>query len=182
MINSYWIIAVFLLLAAVAAIYVKQTRRNGIRQLNESAKQAEEKAKEEFLAHAKDFSGYYQSLYDAVSSDNADLTQRMLDIWIRRMEEMPYLKSYFNKILKQTNEICRNGEKWIDIIQSWGMMQDKYEEFVISSEHQILYLFDDVYEMEDNAEVIRPAWFYIDGDRIKCVEQGIARVKESQNG
>lgn len=98
------------------------------------------------------------------------------------MEEMPYLKSYFNKILKQTNEICRNGEKWIDIIQSWGMMQDKSEEFVISSEHQILYLFDDVYEMEDNAEVIRPAWFYIDGGRIKCVEQGIARVKESQNG
>ena len=174
----HWLIVVFLFAAIAIVVCVRQLIHNRIKKAEESTRYIEEKAKEEFLTCAVAFSGYYQPLYDAISSEDANISQRMLDIWGKRMEEMTYVKLLFSAICRQTDDICKNGEKWLDTIHSWGIKQDKLGEFVISSSHQILYLFDDVYEIEDIAEVIKPAWFYINEDRIKCIEQGIARVKE----
>lgn len=169
---EYMIIFIFMSAAAIAVVfvigrlYIKQSRRK------------ERLAREEMLVHMMKFTGYYQVLYDAVMSSDAETTAKILNVWNKRMDKPSHLRIYFLSIYNSKKGICFAGRKWINILHSWGIMQDPLKEFSISGTNQGLYIFDDVYEIGDMAEVITPAWFYGNGTHLKCVEQGAAKVKE----
>ena len=56
-----------------------------------------ELAKNDMLAHLLDFTGYYQVLYDAVTSGDANTVGKILDVWKKRMEGLPHLQMFFFK-------------------------------------------------------------------------------------
>lgn len=169
---KYRIIFIFILVAAIVVafllniLYIKRNRAK------------ERAAQEEMLVHMMEFTGYYQVLYDAVMIGDAEATAKILDVWNKRMDKLSHLRIYFYSIYNNKKGICFAGHKWINILRSWGIMQDCLKEFSISITNQGLYIFDDVYEIGDMAEVITPAWFYSNGTHLKCVEQGVAKVKE----
>lgn len=155
------IIFIFIPIATIAAAfgfrirYIKQNRRK------------ERAAREEMLAHMMEFTGYYQVLYDAVMNDDAETTAKILDVWNKRMDKLPHLRVYFLSIYHSKKGICSAGHKWIDSLRSWGIVQDCLKEISISIANQGLYIFDDVYEIGDMAEVITPAWFYKSGTHLQ---------------
>ncbi len=170
--REYMIVFMFLMALVIGSAFAFRVFR--IRR----QKKAESLAKEDMTAHLAVFAGYYQALYDAVANEDTDTAAKVLDVWKKRMDRMPCLQIYFSYIYNGQKGKCYAGGKWIAVLHSWGIMQDHRKEFSVSSDEQELYVFDDVYETGDMAEVIVPAWFYDDGEHLKCIERGAAKVKE----
>lgn len=162
------LIFIFVVIAGVVLWAFHRKRRN----------EKIELAKNDMLEHFLDFTGYYQVLYDAVTSGDANTVGKILDVWKKRMEGIPHLQVLFLRIAHNKKGKCYAGRKWLDTLYTWGIIQDNHSEFSISETNQNFYLFDDVYEIGDIAVIIKPAWIYKDGTILKCIEQGTARVKE----
>ena len=164
-----WIPAMLLVVGLLWLIRRSSVRRTLARELA---------AKEELLANIKRFSGCFQSLLEAAQAQNAPLTQKILDIWAKRMTDYPALRVYFEMSCASCKNPLQCAGRWIEKLKSWEIRHDiPGTVFSISETHEKLYLFDDIYTMGADAKVLQPAWWLEAEDKLLCIETGTAEIQ-----
>lgn len=140
-------------------------------------KKRQDDAKTELYAELMCFSGYFQPLEDACLQEDSELTEKVLSVWKKKMQNLKALNELFDKILEGNEDIIQCGREWLAALSRFGIMHDVCGEICIRPEQRALYIFDDVYELGDKAVIIRPAWYYDQDGYTRCIEQGIAKVE-----
>jgi len=164
-----WILAIILL---AAVLFLLLRRRPSLKISAE-----ELAAKDELLNNAKQFSGCFQALLQAVQESNAPLVQVLLDVWKQQTAEFSMLGSVFDAVCCGDDPIS-NANAWLKTLSSWGIVHDTPGTlFTITAEQETLYLFDDVYGPNTQAKVVRPAWWIQEADLLICMETGGAEIQ-----
>ena len=165
-----WILAV--LPAGIALLLLarqKAKKQEALREL---------RAKEELLTNIKQFAGCFHSLSQAVQTKNASRAQRHLDKWKQKAAGLENLEHWLDSLSGQKEDPLTEAASLMETWKRWGICSDSPGDlFQITQEHEVLYLFDDVYNIGDQARVDRPAWWVRNGERLICIETGVAEIE-----
>lgn len=136
------------------------------------------RAKEELLMNIKQFSGCFHPLFQAVQTKNMKHAQKYLDNWKQQASGFENLGRYLGSLSVGKKSPLDSAVALMEVWRSWGIQYDLPGSlFSIMREHEALYLFDDVYEIGDQARVVRPAWWVRTQDHLICIETGIAEIE-----
>ena len=138
-------------------------------------------AKEDLLSNIKLFSGCFQPLADALQNGNIPLVQKLMYLWQSRSVCLPALSAYLSAVYTSNTEPLIGAQAWINTLERWNIQHDTPDYvFKITTNHEKLYLFDDVYSIGDHARILRPAWWIQQKDFISCIETGAAKIIEGE--
>lgn len=141
-------------------------------------------AKSELLNNYGRFSGYLGSLQKAVHDNNNDVALKLLRAWEKQLDSLPNLLICFRhctaRLVENSGVLAVSA--WIRQLEAWGLHHEEIgDEILANDDSSQCYLFDDVYEQGDHAEVLQPCWYFMDGTHKRVIEQGAAIIKYEED-
>ena len=168
MIRYLWIPALLLALALLLLF---------LRKLWKAAHPDSTKAKEDLMQHIRHFAGLYNPLFQAVESQNSRRAEKYLNIWEKQANDLENLRLFLKALRRQADDPLVCADALLTMLEIWGIDHDSAGYIIpVTKEQEALYLFDDVYQMGDQARIVRPAWYLVTEDRLICIETGTAEI------
>lgn len=141
-------------------------------------------AKSELLNNYGRFPGYLGPLQKAVHDNNHDAALRLLRAWEKQLDPLPSLLICFRRCTAKSGEdsAILAVSAWIKQLEVWGLHHEEIgDEILADDDSAKCYLFDDIYEQGDRAEVLQPCWYFMEGTRKRVIEQGAAIIKYEED-